>query len=56
MEDRIIQELNAVLGTNVDNISKSHELVDRYVNDLNEIESKVKRNCEISMPCLHFAI
>jgi hypothetical protein len=42
MEDRIIKEFNAVLGTNVDNLSKSNSLVDKYVQNLNEIEAKVR--------------
>lgn len=41
MEDRIVSEFNAVLGTQVDNISKGHELFDKYVKNLHEIEAKV---------------
>lgn len=42
MEDRVIAELNAELGSNVDNLSKSKSLVDKYVDQLNVIEEKVK--------------
>lgn len=43
MEDRVIAELNAELGSNVDNLSKSKSLVDKYVDQLNGIEEKVKK-------------
>lgn len=43
MEDRIISEFNAVLGTQVENISKGHELFDKYLKNLNEIEAKVSK-------------
>lgn len=43
MEDRIISEFNAVLGTQVENISKGHELFEKYLKNLNEIETKVSR-------------
>ena len=42
MEDRVIAELNAELGDNIKNLSKSNDLVDKYVNQLNAIEDKVK--------------
>lgn len=47
MEDRIIAELNAELGSKVDNLARSQGLVDKYVEQLNSIEQKV-RNCELS--------
>lgn len=42
MEDRVIAEINAELGCNVENLSKSKNLVDKYVNQLNAIEEKVE--------------
>lgn len=42
MEERVLAELNAELGSNVDNLGKSKSLVDKYVNQLNIIEEKVK--------------
>lgn len=41
MEDRIIAEFNTFYGSDVDNLSKSKGLVDKYVDQLNEIEEKV---------------
>jgi hypothetical protein len=43
MEHRIIAEINAELGSKVENLSKSHALVDKYVAQLNEIEEKVRK-------------
>jgi hypothetical protein len=43
MEHRIIAEINAELGSKVENLSKSHALVDKYVTQLNEIEEKVRK-------------
>lgn len=42
MEHRIVAEINAELGSKVENLSKSHALVDKYVTQLNAIEEKVK--------------
>lgn len=42
MEDRVIAELNAELGSNIANLSNSKSLVDKYVDQLNIIEEKVK--------------
>jgi hypothetical protein len=42
MEDRVIAEFNAVFGSKVENLTKSQGLVDKYVNQLNGIEEKVK--------------
>lgn len=42
MEDRILAEFNAFYGSDVDNLSKSKDLVDKYVDQLNGIEEKVK--------------
>lgn len=56
MEDRIVSEFNAVLGTQVDNISKGHELFDKCVKKLNEIESKVSEENHPIKLCLHFSI
>lgn len=43
IEDRIVAKLNAELGGSVDNISRSKDLVNKYVNQLNIIEEKVKK-------------
>lgn len=43
IDDRIVAKLNAELGSNVENISKSKDLVNKYVNQLNSIEEKVKQ-------------
>lgn len=43
MEDRIIAELNSVFGSKVENLSKSHALVDKYVSEMNAIEEKVRK-------------
>lgn len=42
MENRIIAQFNADLGSNIENLSKSKDLVDKYVTQLNVIEEKVK--------------
>lgn len=42
IEDRIVAKLNAELGGSVDNLSRSKDLVNKYVNKLNTIEDKVK--------------
>jgi hypothetical protein len=58
VESRVIQELNAAIGPKSDNLSKSHELVDKYVKQLNSIEEKVRtrQNLHITDPdqCLRF--
>jgi hypothetical protein len=41
IDDRIVAKLNADLGSNVDNISRSKDLVNKFVNRLNNIEEKV---------------
>lgn len=41
MEDRIIAELNAELGSKVEDLCKSRALRDKYVDQLNVIEEKV---------------
>lgn len=41
-EERIIAKFNAELGGNVENLARSKELVNKYVNQLNNIERKVK--------------
>lgn len=45
MEDRIITELNAELGCDIENLSKSISLVEKYANQLNVIEEKVILIC-----------
>lgn len=45
MEERVIAELNAEFGSIVENLSKSHVLVDKYVNEMNAIEEKVRKLC-----------
>lgn len=47
MEDRIIAELNAELGSKIDNLARSQDLVDKYVDQLNSIEEKVKKLCVV---------
>jgi RAD50-interacting protein 1 len=57
VESRVIQELNAAIGPKSDNLSKSHELVDKYVKQLNGIEEKVRtrKNLHIiDVHCLRF--
>lgn len=41
MEDRIVAELNAELGSKVEDLCKSRDLRDSYVKQLNVIEEKV---------------
>ncbi|CRK95451.1 CLUMA_CG008920, isoform A [Clunio marinus] len=41
MENRVIKELNAELGSNLEDISKSKTLVEQCVNQLNAIEEKL---------------
>lgn len=41
LEDIIIQRLNAELGDKVENLSKSKNLVDRYLKQLDDINDKV---------------
>lgn len=48
MENRIIAEFNAEFGSKVENISKSHSLVDKYVSQINAIEEKVRISCAIA--------
>jgi hypothetical protein len=43
LEERIIAKLNAELGSNVDNLAKGKDLVNKYVAQLNKIEGKVRR-------------
>lgn len=45
MENRILAEFNTELGSNVDDLAKSKDLVNKYVEQLNAIEEKV-RECE----------
>lgn len=42
IEERVIAKLNAELGSKVENLSRSKELVNKYVEQLNNIEKKVK--------------
>lgn len=42
MEDRVIAELNAELGSKVEDLCKSKSLLDGYVNQLKLIEDKVE--------------
>lgn len=42
IDDRIVAKLNAELGGNVDNLSRSKDLVNKFANQLNCIEKKVK--------------
>lgn len=42
IDDRIVAKLNAELGANVENISRSKDLVNKFVDQLNVIEEKVK--------------
>lgn len=42
IDDRIVAKLNVELGSNVDNISRSKDLVNKFVNRLNKIEEKVR--------------
>lgn len=42
IDDRIVAKLNAELGSNADNICRSKDLVNKFVNQLNKIEEKVK--------------
>lgn len=42
IDDRIVAKLNAELGGNVDNLSRSKDLVNKFVDQLNCIEKKVK--------------
>lgn len=41
IDDRIVAKLNVELGSNVENISRSKDLVNKFVNRLNNIEAKV---------------
>lgn len=41
IEERVIAKLNAELGGKVENLSKSKDLVNKYVDNLNNIERKV---------------
>lgn len=41
LHQSIIDEINAVLGDNVDDLHKSALLVTKYTNDLKELEGKV---------------
>lgn len=41
IDDRIVAKLNAELGGNVDNLSRSKDLVNKFVDQLNCIEKKV---------------
>lgn len=43
-ENLVIEELNTVIGLKVENLSKSNELVNKYVKQLNDIEEKVNRS------------
>lgn len=42
MENRVIAEFNAVFGSKVENLAKSKDLVNKYVDQLNAIEEKVR--------------
>ena len=42
IDDRIVAKLNAELGGNVDNLSRSKDLVNKFADQLNCIEKKVK--------------
>lgn len=44
IEERVIAKLNAELGGKVENLSRSKDLVNKYVEQLNNIEKKVKLN------------
>lgn len=41
VEERIIAKINAELGSNVDDLSRSKDLVNGFVNKINLIEEKV---------------
>lgn len=42
LEDILIQRLNAELGDKVENLSKSKNLVDKYLKQLDDINDKVR--------------
>lgn len=54
MEDRIIAEFNAFFGSDVENLSKSKDLVDKYVDQLNGIEEKVIFFVQFNLFTLNF--
>jgi len=41
IEERVVAKLNAELGGKVENLPRSKELVNKYVDQLNNIEKKV---------------
>lgn len=56
MEEKVIAELNAEFGCNLGDLSKSKILVDKYVNQLNAIEEKVKKKLSFGLFTLIFTI
>lgn len=41
VEERVISKLNTELGGNIENLSKSKDLVNKYAEQLNNLERKV---------------
>jgi hypothetical protein len=47
IEDRIVNRINSQLGGRVEDLHKSKELVNKFVEEINSTERKVSQKCKI---------